>query len=80
MTYVVDILGQLIMAMVSFWILDRVHLLFELSDITANFALASICICICLTTVLSARSIERCPRTIRERKRAAVKTGPLIHG
>ncbi|KAF5704657.1 hypothetical protein FMUND_12385 [Fusarium mundagurra] len=78
MTYVVHILGQLIVAMVCFWIIDRLRV--SLSDTMANFARACICIAICLVSVLSAQFPERRPRTTRELERAAVKTGPLTHG
>jgi hypothetical protein len=79
MTYVVDILSQLIVAMVGFWIVDRLRVSFKLSDTSANFQRACICIAICFIAVQSAQSTKRRPRTTREGERAAVKTGPLTH-
>ncbi|KAF6514142.1 hypothetical protein HZS61_006398 [Fusarium oxysporum f. sp. conglutinans] len=79
MTYVVDILSQLIVAMVGFWIVDRLRVSFKLSDPSANFQRACICIAICFIAVQSAQSTKRRTRTTREGGRAAVKTGPLTH-
>ncbi|KAK7583134.1 hypothetical protein V3481_012428 [Fusarium oxysporum f. sp. vasinfectum] len=66
MTYVVDILSQLIVAMVGFWIVDRLRVSFKLSDTSANFQRACICIAICFIAVQSAQSTKRRPRTTRE--------------
>ncbi|KAG4257593.1 hypothetical protein BFJ72_g14502 [Fusarium proliferatum] len=51
MTYVVHILGQLIVAMVCFWIVDCLRVSFNISDNWANLQRACVCTAICFIAV-----------------------------